>query len=70
MKKLILAYPADSDSHILYDGNGKLIYGWQEGDDITFVLRALSKHLNIEFETQKVKEVDGYYPDQIKRELH
>jgi hypothetical protein len=67
MKNITLAYsPDSSDSHMLYDENGKLIYGWQEGDDITFMLRTLLSNLNVNLLMKKVKEIDGEYPQTIR----
>lgn len=65
MKRIYFATNGDSESKGFYDENCKLIYAWQDGDDITFPIRELFKRLGIEFIETHMPEPDGAYPEKI-----
>ena len=54
----------DEECNALYDENGNLIYGWQEGDDISRVLRKILSNFNITLDHKSIS-VDGAYPSKI-----
>jgi len=64
MKKLYLACDSECGVFAIYNQEKKLVLSWQEGDDITRVLKGLFKNLGVEFETKSFS-VDGFIPDTI-----
>jgi len=63
-KNFTLANDSECDFHALYDENRKLVVAWQEGDDISRVLKTLIAH-NGDTLTNRTFSIDGDVPKTI-----
>jgi hypothetical protein len=54
----------DEECKALYDENGNIILGWQEGDDISRVIRTVLSNFNVSLNCKTIN-VDGDYPSKI-----
>lgn len=63
-KTYTLGYDSESECNGLYDENGKLIRGWQDGDDVSRVLRSVLSHFNVNLSLKEIT-VDGGIPSKI-----
>jgi hypothetical protein len=63
-KTFTLGQDSDCDCNALYDENGDIIRAWQEGDEISRVLRDVLSKLGINLNYKSIT-VDGGYPSKI-----
>ena len=64
-KTFTLVQDSDRECNALYDENGNLIRGWQEGDDISRILRVVLSTLGVNLDYKSITINDGEYPSKI-----
>lgn len=59
MKKNYITYDSDSEINAIYDESGNLIELWQDGDDISGVLRRVFEKMEISLVQKPSLTLDG-----------